>query len=119
MGKNELANKKDNTMSITGAQTLCENIHKNLALVNKGYIAIMPDLAKLRDCKGFKALGYQNIDELATNEFGMSHGTVAGLNKVWKLVGTVNIKNEYHVIDKYKDYSYSQLYFFANDKAKK
>ena len=117
MSKNAIA-KKDNTMSFEGADKLRNEVHEGLKVISKGYIAIMPQINKLYDCKGFKALGYQNYDDMCKIEFGMSHGTAVGIRKVWALIGTVTVNNEYIIPEKYKDWGYTQLLMIAQDKAK-
>ena len=47
----ELA-KKNNEISLAGAQNLVTSVKEGLALVSKGYLTIAPDVAKLYDCKG-------------------------------------------------------------------
>ena len=116
MSKNELATaNKTNEMSAQGAQGLVTEIKNGLALVSQGYLAITPHVAKLYDCKGFKALGYKNFDELCAMEFGMSHGTTVGIRKVFDKFGTVSAKNEYSIPAKYIDFGYTKLLTFAND----
>lgn len=117
MSKNAVM-KKDNTMSFEGADKLRNEVHEGLKVISKGYIAIMPQINKLYDCKGFKALGYQNYDDMCKVEFGMSHGTAVGIRKVWGLIGTVTVNNEYIIPEKYKDWGYTQLLMIAQDKAK-
>ena len=117
MSKNAVA-KKDNTMSFEGADKLRNEVHEGLKVISKGYIAIMPQINKLYDCKGFKALGYQNYDDMCKIEFGMSHGTAVGIRKVWGLIGSVTANNEYIIPEKYKEWGYTQLLMIAQDKAK-
>lgn len=103
------------TMSKDGAQALVTEIQQGMALISDGYMAILPQVAKLDNCKGYKALGYDKMDDCALNEFGMSHGTVCGIRKVFKLYGNVSAKNEYSIPNKYKEYGYTKLLFFASD----
>lgn len=112
----ELATQKTNEISAKGATQLVDSIKKGLALVSKGYLAITPDVAKLYDCKGFKALGYKNFDEMCTLEFGMSHGTTVGIRKVFDKFGSVSVKNEYTIPEKYLDYGYTKLLLFTDKK---
>ena len=110
------ANGAKNEMSLQGATALRDEINLGLKALTKGYMAIMPQFNKLYKCKGFKALGYKNITDCAKYEFGMSHGMEVNLRKVWDMIGTVTVNNEYIVPDKYKDWGFTQLLLIANNK---
>ena len=101
--------KKTNEISLAGAQTLVASVKDGLGLINKGYLAIAPDVTKLYDCKGYKALGYHNFDEMCKLEFGMSHGTTVGIRKVFAKFGSVSKENKYTIPDKYSEYGYTKL----------
>ena len=116
MANTNLSTVKTNEISLKGAEDLRDSIKKGLALVNKGYLAITPDVAKLYDCKGFKALGYKNFDEMCALEFGMSHGTTVGIRKVFERFGTVSKENRYSIPDKYTEYGYTKLLLFTDKK---
>lgn len=107
---------KDNAISLTGAQTLVNSVKEGLKLVSQGYLAITPDVAKLYNCKGFKALGYKNFDEMCAMEFGMSHGTTVGIRKVFDRFGTISKDNNYSIPDKYLEYGYTKLLLFTDKK---
>ena len=109
---------KTNEMSLEGARKLADSVKEGMALVNKGYLSIAPMVAKLYDCKGFKALGYKNYDEMCALEFGMSHGTATDIRKVFKRFGSVSVQNEYSIPDKYTEYGYTKLLLFASDAQK-
>lgn len=111
-----LATTKTNEISLAGAQTLVASVKDGLALVNKGYLAIAPDVTKLYDCKGYKALGYHNFDEMCTLEFGMSHGTTVGIRKVFAKFGSVSKENNYTIPDKYAEYGYTKLLLMTDKK---
>lgn len=111
-----LATNKSNEISLTGAQTLVASVKDGLALVNKGYLAIAPDVTKLYDCKGYKALGYRNFDEMCALEFGMSHGTTVGIRKVFAKFGSVSKENKYTIPDKYAEYGYTKLLLMTDKK---
>lgn len=115
MGKNAIT-KKDNTMSLEGANKLVGLVAEGLDMANKGYISVAPHVAKLYDCKGFKALGYKNFDEMCMFEWGMSHGTSVGIRKVFDLAGVVTKDNEYIIPDKYLAYGYTKLLRIAENK---
>ena len=111
-----LATAKTNEISLAGAQTLVASVKDGLALVNKGYLAIAPDVTKLYDCKGYKALGYRNFDEMCALEFGMSHGTTVGIRKVFAKFGSVSKENKYTIPDKYAEYGYTKLLLMTDKK---
>ncbi len=115
MSKNVVA-KKDNTISLEGATKLVGLVNEGLQTVQKGYIAIAPHVAKLYDCKGFKALGYDNFEQMITFEFGMSHGTGVGLRKVFDLCGVIGKDNNYTIPEKYLGYGYTKLLQIAQRK---
>lgn len=108
--------KKTNEISLAGAQNLVNSVKDGLALINKGYLAIAPDVAKLYDCKGYKALGYKNFDELCKLEFGMSHGTTVGIRKVFDKFGSVSKENKYSIPEKYAEYGYTKLLLMTDKK---
>lgn len=111
-----LATTKTNEISLAGAQTLVASVKDGLALVNKGYLAIAPDVTKLYDCKGYKALGYRNFDEMCALEFGMSHGTTVGIRKVFAKFGSVSKDNKYTIPEKYAEYGYTKLLLMTDKK---
>lgn len=115
MANNLVAN-KTNELSVNGARELVSNIQNGLALVSKGYLMIAPDVQKLYDCKGYKALGYKNFDELCALEFGMSHGTTVGIRKVFEKFGTVTKENKYLIPEKYLEYGYTKLLLMTDKK---
>lgn len=115
MANNLVAN-KTNELSVNGARELVTNIQIGLALVSKGYLMIAPDVQKLYDCKGYKALGYKNFDELCALEFGMSHGTTVGIRKVFEKFGTVTKENKYLISEKYLEYGYTKLLLMTDKK---
>ena len=116
MAKNEISTKKELTMSVKVAEQLRDNISDRMASVGKAYMSIITDFARLYDGKGFKALGYKNIDECAAMEWGMSHGTTVGLRKVWQLVGVKTTDSKYIIPEKYQEWNYTQLLCIANNK---
>ena len=115
MANNLVAN-KTNELSVNGARELVTNIQSGLALVSKGYLMIAPDVQKLYDCKGYKALGYKNFDEMCALEFGMSHGTTVGIRKVFEKFGTVTKENKYLIPEKYLEYGYTKLLLMSDKK---
>ena len=107
---------KTTELSVNGAQSLVKSIRDGLALVSKGYLMIAPDVAKLYNCKGYKALGYKNFDEMCTLEFGMSHGTTVGIRKVFDMFGSVSKDNVYSIPEKYLEYGYTKLLLMTDKK---
>ena len=107
------------TISKDNATKLVTTVRDGLALVNKGYLAITPQVARLYDTKAFEVLGYKNFDELCLNEFGMSHGTTVGIRKVFARFGTKSSKDgSYSIPEKYLEWGYTKLLLFATDDAK-
>lgn len=116
MSKNALATQKSSELSLAGASALVSSIKDGMKLVSQGYLAITPDVAKLYDHKGYKALGYKNFDEMCAMEFGMSHGTTVGIRKVFDKFGSVSKDNAYTISDKYLEYGYTKLLLFTDKK---
>ena len=106
------------TISKDNANNLVISIRDGLALVNKGYLSIAPDVQKLYDTHAFEVLGYKNFDELCLNEFGMSHGTTVGIRKVFGLYGSKSKDGKYVIPNKYLDWGYTKLLLFATDAQK-
>ena len=104
---------KTNEMSLAGAETLRDSIREDLKVLSKGYLSVVPNVAKLYDCKGYKALGYKNIDDMCREEFGMAHGTVVGIRQVFKKFGVVSKDNKYLIPEKYLDFGYTKLLLFT------
>lgn len=118
MSNTSLATQKISELNLAGAQALVESVKDGMKLVSQGYLAITPDVAKLYDCKGFKALGYKNFDDLCTMEFGMSHGTTVGIRKVFDRFGSISKDNKYTIPEKYLEYGYTKLLLFTDKKFK-
>ena len=106
------------TISKDNANNLVTSIRDGLALVNKGYLTIAPDVQKLYDTHAFEVLGYKNFDELCLNEFGMSHGTTVGIRKVFGLYGSKSKDGKYVIPEKYLEWGYTKLLLFATDAQK-
>lgn len=116
MAKTKLATQKTAEITKAGALTLVASVKEGMKLVSQGYLAITPDVAKLYDCKGYKALGYKNFDEMCAMEFGMSHGTTVGIRKVFTKYGVVGKDNKYFIPDKYLEFGYTKLLLFTDKK---
>lgn len=97
------------------AQALTTEIHTIFADTSKGFLKLAPLMAEVREKGLYTMLGYKNIDDYATFEHGMSHGTVVGLNKVYALFGSTNKdKTEYRIPDQYLEWGYTKLHLFAD-----
>ncbi len=113
-----MANKLAETkvvISTPVANELVANIRDGLRTINKGYLAIAPDVAKLYDGEAYKALGYKNFDELCKMEFEMAHGTTVGIRKVFAKFGSKNTKTgAYSIPEKYIEWGYTKLLLFCD-----
>lgn len=118
MSNTSLATQKTSELNLAGAQALVASVKDGMKLVSQGYLAITPDVAKLYDHKGFKALGYKNFDDMCTMEFGMSHGTTVGIRKVFDRFGSISKDNKYTIPEKYLEYGYTKLLLFTDKKFK-
>lgn len=116
MANTKLATQKTAEISKAGALSLVESVKEGMKLISQGYLAIVPDVAKLYDCKGYKALGYKNFEEMCTMEFAMSHGTTVGIRKVFSKFGVVGKDNKYYIPDKYLEFGYTKLLLFTDKK---
>lgn len=102
-------------ISTPAANELVASIRDGLRTINKGYLAIAPDVAKLYDGEAYKALGYKNFDELCRMEFEMAHGTTVGIRKVFAKFGSKNTKTgAYSIPEKYTEWGYTKLLLFCD-----
>lgn len=107
------------TISKDNASALVTNIQNGLRTINKGYLAIAPDVQKLYDTKAYEVLGYENFDKMCTNLFEMSHGTTVGIRKVFGMFGSKSSKDgSYCIPEKYLEWGYTKLLLFATDDKK-
>lgn len=107
------------TITKDNATTLVNNIRDGLRTINKGYLAIAPDVQKLYDTHAFEVLGYKNFDDMCTDLFEMSHGTTVGIRKVFARFGSKSSKDgSYCIPEKYLDWGYTKLLLFATDDKK-
>ena len=106
------------TITKDNANVLVSNIREGLRTINKGYLGIAPDVQKLYDTKAFEVLGYKNFDEMCTDLFEMSHGTTVGIRKVFARFGSKSSKDgSYCIPEKYLEWGYTKLLFFASSKS--
>ena len=107
------------TITKDNATTLVNNIRDGLRTINKGYLAIAPDVQKLYDTHAFEVLGYENFDKMCTDLFEMSHGTTVGIRKVFGHFGSKSSKDgSYCIPEKYLEWGYTKLLLFATDDKK-
>lgn len=107
------------TITKDNATTLVNNIRDGLRTINKGYLAIAPDVQKLYDTHAFEVLGYKNFDDMCTDLFEMSHGTTVGIRKVFARFGSKSSKDgSYRIPEKYLEWGYTKLLLFATDDKK-
>ena len=107
------------TITKDNATTLVNHIRDGLRTINKGYLAIAPDVQKLYDTHAFEVLGYKNFDDMCTDLFEMSHGTTVGIRKVFSRFGSKSSKDgSYCIPEKYLEWGYTKLLLFATDDKK-
>ena len=107
------------TITKDNANALVAHIQDGLRTINKGYLAIAPEVQKLYDTKAFEVLGYENFDKMCADLFEMSHGTTVGIRKVFGRFGSKSSKDgSYCIPEKYLEWGYTKLLFFANDAKK-
>ena len=107
------------TISKDNAAALVTHIQDGLRTINKGYLTIAGDVARLYDTKAFEVLGYENFDKMCTDLFDMSHGTTVGIRKVFARFGSKSSKTgEYTIPEKYLEWGYTKLLLFASDAKK-
>ena len=106
------------TITKDNATLLVNNIREGLRTINKGYLAIAPDVQKLYDTKAFDVLGYKNFDDMCTDLFEMSHGTTVGIRKVFARFGSKSKDGKYIIPEKYLEWGYTKLLLFASDDKK-
>lgn len=82
-----------------------KRIQKGLAGVERGYINIAADVAKLADAAAYTEVGYKNIYDMCDVLFGMSRGTVSNLRSIVKRFFDSN----YKMLPEYKDFSITAL----------
>ena len=76
------------------ALTIIEHVKKSIAKIEKGYLSIAGDVAKLRDGQAWKKTGHKNLYDLCADCFGMSRGTVSNMCHVYDRFGNGDYKLE-------------------------
>ena len=93
------------TLTTEQRESAIKRIQKGLAGVERGYINIAADVAKLADAAAYTELGYKNIYDMCDVLFGMSRGTVSNLRSIVKRFFDSN----YKMLPEYKDFSVTAL----------
>lgn len=93
------------TLTTEQRESAIKRIQKGLAGVERGYINIAADVAKLADDAAYTELGYKNIYDMCDVLFGMSRGTVSNLRSIVKRFFDSN----YKMLPEYKDFSITAL----------
>ena len=93
------------TLTTEQRESAIKRIQKGLAGVERGYINIAADVAKLADAAAYTEVGYKNIYDMCDILFGMSRGTVSNLRTIVKRFFDSN----YKMLPEYKDFSVTAL----------
>lgn len=93
------------TLTTEQRESAIKRIQKGLAGVERGYINIAADVAKLADAAAYTEVGYKNIYDMCDVLFGMSRGTVSNLRSIVKRFFDSN----YKMLPEYKDFSITAL----------
>ena len=93
------------TLTTEQRESAINRIQKGLAGVERGYINIAADVAKLADAAAYTEVGYKNIYDMCDVLFGMSRGTVSNLRSIVKRFFDSN----YKMLPEYKDFSVTAL----------
>ena len=93
------------TLTTEQRESAIKRIQKGLAGVERGYINIAADVAKLGDSAAYTEIGYKNIYDMCDILFGMSRGTVSNLRTIVKRFFDSN----YKMLPQYKDFSVTAL----------
>lgn len=76
------------------ATAIIEKVQKTLSKIEKGYLSIAGDVARLRDGKAWKKTGHKNLYDLCAECFGMSRGTVSNMCQIYDRFGDGDYKLE-------------------------
>lgn len=93
------------TLTTEQREGAIKRIQKGLAGVERGYINIAADVAKLADSGAYTEVGYKNIYDMCDVLFGMSRGTVSNLRSIVKRF----FDDNYKMLPEYKDFSVTAL----------
>ena len=73
-------------------ETVVKRIETKIGSIEKGYLSIAGDVARLRDMTAWKETGHKNLYELCADKFGMARGTVSNLCSIYDRFGDGNYK---------------------------
>lgn len=93
------------TLTTEQRESAIKRIQKGLGGVERGYINIAADVAKLADAAAYTEVGYKNIYDMCDVLFGMSRGTVSNLRSIVKRF----FDSSYKMLPEYKDFSVTAL----------
>ena len=93
------------TLTVEQRESAIKRIQKGLVGVERGYINIAADVAKLADASAFVDVGYKNIYDMCNILFGMSRGTVSNLRAIVKRF----FDDKYKMLPQYEHYSVTAL----------
>lgn len=94
--KNEVVKNEAKTevvkIDAKAVETVVKRIATKIGSIEKGYLSIAGDVARLRDMTAWKETGHKNIYELCADKFGMARGTVSNLCSIYDRFGDGNYK---------------------------
>lgn len=104
--ENEIVKAEVKELALTEQQRTATigRITKALSGIEKGYLTIVGDVAKLKDAKAYECTGSANIYDMTAELFGMSRGTTSNLLTMAKRF-CVN----YKLSPEWEKYNFSQL----------
>ena len=70
---------------------------------------LSPVIAEIEEKGGAKLLGYKNMDELASNEWGISHGTLSNARKIFQRFGEKDNDGRNILSDSWSEYGARKL----------
>lgn len=93
------------------AEGFVQNVYNDLNDIKHSFFVIGFRLTEANNLKYYKALGYQNITELAEDKFGFKKTVTYELMQIYALAH--NTQSPMRIADKYDKYSKSQLAEFC------
>lgn len=70
---------------------------------------LSPVIAEIEEKKGYQLLGYKNMDELASSEWGISHGTLVNARKIFGRFGEKDNEGRNVITDRWTDFGARKL----------
>ena len=119
-GQNKMANETVETVkgeivaiSEKEVNATIKRVHTKINSIEKGYLSIIGDVAKLKEADAHKTRNFKNFYIMCQELFGMSRGTVHNLLSIYERFGDGN----YQLTDEAKEMSVRQmLEIIANEK---